>query len=377
MYGESELLVLSFISILTFVQGGTDTSQGKVNILLQSYVSRRTLDDFALVSDMAYVAQNGGRIIRALLEIAISRKWANAATVLMGMSKAIEKRLWPFDQPLKQFDLKPDIFYGLERWADHYSVAELAAMSSTDLGELVHMNERHGAAIQNAAKQFPTVHIDYELRPLGSDVLKIAVTITRAFSWSSKSHGSAEPFWVWVEDHDGAIILQLSHSLFRQTTESIMVDFVISIPEGSKLPSVTIRFVSDRWMCAEDEILVPLESLIMPKFSSSHTPRLDLPFLSLSILRTPILEDLFSSRLHSFNAIQTQIIWSLLQTRLHALVCAPAGSGKSVVGQLLIWFEFLQSNLVYTLIQPIQDDCDESLSRWMGIGCRASQKHRG
>jgi antiviral helicase SLH1 len=295
--------------------------------------------DFALVSDMAYTAQNGGRIIRALLEIGISRKWANVTAVLMGMSKAIEKRLWPFDQPLKQFDLKADIFYGLERWADRYSVAELAVMSSADLGELVHMNERHGAAIQSAAKQFPTVHIGYDLRPLGSDVLKIATTFTRAFNWSSKIHGSAEPFWVWVEDHDGATILQLSHLLLRQTTELVEVDFVISIIDGVPPPSVTIRFVSDRWMGAEDEISVPLESLTMPASSSSHTPRLDLPFLPLSVLHTPALEDLFSSRLHSFNAIQTQIIWSLLQTRLHALVCAPAGSGKSIIGQLLIWYE--------------------------------------
>jgi antiviral helicase SLH1 len=326
-----------------------DTSQGKVNILLQSYISRRILDDFALVSDMAYAAQNGGRIIRALLEMAISRKWASVTAVLMGMSKAIEKRLWPFDQPLKQFDLKADIFYGLEKWADHYSVAELAAMSSADLGELVHMNERHGAAIQSAAKQFPTVHIGYDLRPLGSDVLKIAVTITRAFDWCSKFHGSAEPFWAWVEDHDGITILQLSHLLFRQTTEVVEVDFVISVPEGELPRSVTIRFVSDRWMCAEDEISVPLDSLIMPAPSSSHTPILDLPFLSLSILRNPVLEVAFSSRLHTFNAIQTQTLWSLLQTRMHALVCAPTGSGKSVVGQLVIWYEPFRSEMVYAL----------------------------
>ena len=53
------------------------------------------VEDFALVSDMAYSAQNGGRIIRALLEIGISRKWANVSAVLMGLSKAVEKRMWP------------------------------------------------------------------------------------------------------------------------------------------------------------------------------------------------------------------------------------------------------------------------------------------
>lgn len=34
-----------------------DTTHGKVNVLLQAYISRHQVQDFALVSDMAYVAQ--------------------------------------------------------------------------------------------------------------------------------------------------------------------------------------------------------------------------------------------------------------------------------------------------------------------------------
>ncbi|KAJ7179176.1 Sec63 Brl domain-containing protein [Mycena filopes] len=322
------------------VKGGTDTSRGKVNILLQGFISRQPVEDFALVSDTAYAAQNGGRIVRALLEIAISRKWANVTAVLMGMSKAIEKRLWPFDQPLKQFDLKGDIFYGLERWADEWSPAELAAVSADELGKLVHLNERHGQAILNAAKQFPSVRITYNLRPLGFDVLRIAVRVTPTFVWSNKVHGSAEPFWLWVEDHDALNILQLSHLIFRPTTETLNVDFVISIPDGQAPPSVTIRFVSDRWMGAEDEISIPLDTLVMPMASHSHSPRLDLPFLSPSILRNPTVESLFAGRLNNFNSIQTQSFWTLLSTKWHSLLCAPVGSGKSVLIQVLVWYVF-------------------------------------
>ncbi|OBZ76331.1 putative helicase mug81 [Grifola frondosa] len=336
---ENEIEELKYFmeNIPCKVKGGTDTSQGKVNILLQGYISGFRPEDFALVSDQAYAAQNGGRIVRALLEIAISRKWANVSAVLMGMSKAIEKRLWPFDQPLKQFNLKPDIFYNLERWADDYSVAELAAMTAAELGELVHLNERHGSAIRDAAKQFPTVKITYSLRPLGSDVLKIAVRVIRMFNWSSKVHGSVEPFWLWIEDHESVNILQLSHLIFRQTTDVLDVDFVISIPNGQAPPSATIRFVSDRWMGAEDEIVVSFEELRMPSPTDCHTPRLDLPFLPLSALREPVLEDIFSRWIHVFNAIQTQVFWSLIKTRMHALVCAPTGCGKSVLGEMVLW----------------------------------------
>ncbi|OCH90702.1 Sec63-domain-containing protein [Obba rivulosa] len=320
------------------VKGGTDTSQGKVNILLQSHISGMRPEDFALVSDQAYAAQNGGRIVRALLEIAISRKWANASAVLMGMSKAIEMQIWPFAHPLLQFrNLRQEVLYNLEKHADDYSVAQLASMTAAELGQLIRLNEHHGAAVRDAAKQFPTVEITHRLRPLGSDVLKIAVRVIRKFNWSTKIHGSTEPFWLWVEDHEGLTILQLSHFLFRQTTEAIDVDFVISIPNGKPPPSVTIRFVSDKWMGAEDEVSIPLDNLTMPSSSDCHTPRLDLPFLALSVLQDEKLAQALSRRIYGFNAIQTQVFWSITRTRLHSLLCAPTGCGKSVLGQIAIW----------------------------------------
>ncbi|RDB22853.1 putative helicase mug81 [Hypsizygus marmoreus] len=332
------------------VKGGTDTSQGKVNILLQGAISRELVEDFALVSDTAYAVQNGGRIVRALLEIAISRKWASVSAVLMGLSKAIEKRLWPFDQPLKQFALKGDVFYGLETWADEWSVAQLATLDAGALGKLVHLNEQHGQAILNAAKQFPSVEINYDLRPLGHDVLKIVVRVNRSFLWNTKVHGSAEPFWVWVEDHEGLIILQLAHLIFRQTTDNLNLDFVISIPNGQPPPSVTVRYVSDRWMGAEDEILIPLDTLTMPSSSSSHAPLLDLPYLPVSILKNSAVEKSLAGRIEHFNAIQTQSYWSLINTKGHSLLCSPVGSGKSIMAHILVWMTVLKSQKSWVIV---------------------------
>ena len=39
------------------VQGGVENSYGKVNILLQTYISRGAVDSFSLTSDLSYVAQ--------------------------------------------------------------------------------------------------------------------------------------------------------------------------------------------------------------------------------------------------------------------------------------------------------------------------------
>lgn len=51
--------------------GGIENTHGKVNCLIQSYVSRVKVEGFSLVSDMAYKSQNVTRIARALFEISI------------------------------------------------------------------------------------------------------------------------------------------------------------------------------------------------------------------------------------------------------------------------------------------------------------------
>jgi antiviral helicase SLH1 len=265
----------------------------------------------------------------------------------VGLSKAIERRLWPFEQPLRQFELKADVFYALERWADRWSVADLASQSAAALGQLVRLNEHQGRAILSASKQFPAVRINYNLLPLCSDILKIHLRIERAFSWSTKVHGSIEPFWLWVEDHDGLTILQFSYLLFRPTTNVLDAEFVISIPGGQPPPSVTARFVSDRWIGAEDELSFSLDSLMMPAPCVVHSPRLDLPYLSLAALKSQSLGHIFSKLLTGFNNIQTQALWSLVHTRLHALVCAPTGCGKSVLGQIVIWYVCVMGCLIF------------------------------
>jgi len=315
-----------------------DSSAGKVNVLLQGFISREMVEDFALVSDMAYVAQNGGRIVRAVLEIAMSKKWAHVTAVLMGVSKAIESRLWPYDHPLRQFSLKPETSHALEKWADDLSVPHLAALDAHALGSLVHLNDIHGQAILNAAKQFPSVNISYNLQPIASDVLKISLEVTRAFEWNAKVHGTSEPFWLWVEDQDGSNILQLSHIMFHQNTDLLAIDFFILIPSGELPDYVTIKSISDRWVGAEDTITIIFDTLTMPPVSQPNTKVLDLPFLAISdIGGPPIFKDIFSQDVHTLNALQTQSYWNMVHAKHNSLLCAPAGSGKSLLGKMAIW----------------------------------------
>ena len=218
------------------VSGGIETSPGKVNILLQAYISRTFIEDFELVSDSAYVAQNAGRIIRSLLEIALSRRWARTASALISMSKAIEKRMWPFDHPLQQSHLNPDTLYAVTERADNVEIEELAELSAAEIAKLIRVNARMGAAVRQAARSFPRLSTSTSLRPLSHDLLRIDVRADRTFEWSERDLGRLHGFYIWVEDEEGSEILQWLTHLTR-VTDSHSSSVTFTVPLSDDLPS--------------------------------------------------------------------------------------------------------------------------------------------
>jgi antiviral helicase SLH1 len=237
---------------------------------------------------------------------------------------------------MKQFKLSVDVLYNLERWGDDLSPSELASMSASELGTLIHMNEKHGSALKSAAMQFPSAKLTYTLRPLGSELLKISTKVDADFEWNSKVHGGGETFWLWVEDSEEVEIFQCAHLQFRPITTTLDVDFVVPIRDP-RPPYLTIRFLSDSWLGAEDEMPVSLDNLVMPSPSLTRTPLLDIPFLPVTALHHPALETLYERRFLVFNGIQTQCFWSAYNSSQHMVIAAPASCGKSIIGHLTIW----------------------------------------
>ena len=89
---SKELSKLKDESVRCEIEGENDQPHAKTNILLQSFISRAHIEDFALVSDSAYVAQNAARICRALFMIALNRRWGYQCLVLLSLCKSIEKQ---------------------------------------------------------------------------------------------------------------------------------------------------------------------------------------------------------------------------------------------------------------------------------------------
>ena len=320
------------------VSGGIETSPGKVNILLQAFISRTFIEDFALVSDSAYVAQNAGRIIRSLLEIALSRRWARTASALISMSKAIEKRMWPFDHPLQQSHLNPDTLYAVTERADDVEIEELAEMSAAEIAKLIRVNARMGSAVRQAARSFPRLSTAASLRPLSHDLLRIDVRVDRAFEWSERDLGRLHGFYIWVEDEDGAEILQWLTHLTR-VTDSHTSSVTFTIPLRDTLPSsLNLRWMSDTWLGSEGSEWIPFDDLIVPAKPPAHDTLLDLPLLPVrSALQDELLCEIYAQKFSAFNALQTQSFHTLMHTSANTLVCGPTASGKSTVAAMAVW----------------------------------------
>ncbi|KND03788.1 uncharacterized protein SPPG_01244 [Spizellomyces punctatus DAOM BR117] len=354
------------------VKGGVDTNYGKTNILLQSYISRAHIEDFALVSDTAYVAQNAARILRALFQIALNRNWGPASSVILSLCKAVDKRMWSFEHPLGQFDLAPEIVQKLERAPRQLTIEDVRHMDVREVGQLIR-HQKMAYTVIRCAQQFPSLILDATIAPITRKVLRVTLTITPDFIWNDRVHGSVEPWWIWVEDSENTEILYSEYFLLhkRAQDEEQKLGFTIPIPTTSSTvdelpPQIFIRAVSDKWIGSDIIIPVSFKHLILPTLNRApHTDLLDLQPLPVSALDNPILEDICRQRFEYFNPVQTQIFHTLYRSEHNVLVGAPTGSGKTVAAELAMWAAFRdhpKSKVVY--IAPLKALVRERVQDW-------------
>lgn len=181
------------------IKEGIDEPSAKVNVLLQAYITQLKLEGFALASDMVYVSQSAGRLLRALFEVALSRGWAQLAERTLGLCKMVDKQMWQSMTPLRQFrkfNLHDQIIRRVEK--KELPWERLVDLKPAELGELVRQ-PKHGAALHKCIHQFPRLELASHIQPITRSMLKVTLTITPDFSWDPKVHGASEAFWIFVE----------------------------------------------------------------------------------------------------------------------------------------------------------------------------------
>ncbi|OAV93943.1 hypothetical protein PTTG_08603 [Puccinia triticina 1-1 BBBD Race 1] len=307
------------------VKGGPTATAGKVSILLQAHVSRAFVEDFALVSDTAYVAQNSARIVRALVEISIWKKFAETSKVLVEISKCIEKRMWPFVHPLSQIGLSDQLIHDLDDRAGDLEVEDLAEMTAPEIASVCRLNDRLGGVILRAARQFPRLSIEHTLQPLTQSLLRVRVHARQEFDWSAKIHGQGEPFWVWIEDGDQQEILRITRIYLRQSAPDFDLDFILSFSNSSgPLPKeLCLRVISDRWIGSDSFKEVPLKDVQLCPIPPQPTPLLELPLLLTSRLARLNEHPQLAGLSNQLSSIETQCFHTLFHTPHDALICAP------------------------------------------------------
>ena len=172
------------------IKESIEEPSAKVNVLLQAYISQLKLEGFALVSDMVFITQSAGRLMRAIFEIVLHRGWAQLADKALALCKMIDKRMWQSMSPLRQFKkMKEEVIKKIEKknfpWERFYD------LNHNEIGELIRM-PKMGKNIHRFVHQFPKLELSVHIQPITRSTLKVELTITPDFQWEEKIHGNSE-----------------------------------------------------------------------------------------------------------------------------------------------------------------------------------------
>lgn len=344
--------------------GGVENVHGKVNVLLQSYISRTRVEGFSLVSDMNYVTDNSVRITRALFEIVLHKNWPLLAGRLLTMAKMLERQMWGFQSPMRQFSkLPPLIMDKIDE--KRLTVEKIRDMDAKDIGIMLR-HERMGKEVRAAAWQFPLLSLDATIQPITRTVLRVTLNIFADFRWSDKIHGKQESYYIWVEDPNTNHMYH--HEQFSLTKKQVLLDaeqqLIFTIPLLEPLPSqYIVRAISDRWLGCESSTVISFQHLILPERHPPHTALLDLDPLPVTALNNAQLEVLYP--FSHFNPIQTQLFHTLYHSDHNVLLGAPTGSGKTIAAEIAMFRVFRdQPDCKVVYIAPMKALVRERVLDW-------------
>uniref|UniRef100_A0A0D9VYU9 U5 small nuclear ribonucleoprotein 200 kDa helicase n=1 Tax=Leersia perrieri TaxID=77586 RepID=A0A0D9VYU9_9ORYZ len=233
-HDEKMELAKLFDAVPIPVKESLEERSAKINVLLQAYISRLELEGLSLSSDMVYIRQNAGRLLRALFEIVLKRGWAELAEKALNLCKMIDKQMWNVQTPLHQFPSIPKgILIKLEEkeltWQRYYDLSSQEIVEDNGGDNILH-------------------HEYFMLKKQYVD-----------------------------EDHT--------------------LNFTASIYEPLP-PQYFIRVVSDKWLGSQTILPVSFKHLTLPEKYSPPTELLDLQPLPVTALRNARYQSLYSAFKH-------------------------------------------------------------------------------
>lgn len=346
------------------VKEGPEDSPAKINVLLQAYISQLSLEGFALMADMVYVTQSAGRILRAIFEMCLRRGWSSLARSALDLCKIVDRRCWLSMTPLRQFRTIPsDLIKRID--AKKYPWDRYLDLDAPQLGELVGKPSA-GNMLHKFVHMLPRLDISAEVQPITRSLLRIEITVTPDFVWDSRFHGTAEAFWVLIEDADSENILY--HESFvlkeRYYQEDHYLSFTVPLHDPTP-PNYFVSIISDRWLHSETRQAVAFHHMILPEKYPPHTELYDMQPLPVEALPNPVHQSLYRNWVSYFNPIQTQVFNTFYTTDDNVFLGAPSGSGKTLCAEfamLRMWSKPGRHRCLY--LAPCQEVIDDLQRQW-------------
>ncbi|KJH43141.1 Sec63 domain protein [Dictyocaulus viviparus] len=345
---------------------GLSSVAGKVNVLLQSYISRTFIRSFSLISESLYIQQNAGRLCRAIFEIVLRKGWAQATNAFLTMSKCIEKRMWPHQSSLRQLQefLRLDLIEKIER--RNLSEVQMLELSASELG---HMFSCNGDKLFQTMRMLPRLEIDAVIKPLTYTIVQVSATLIPSFIWNDGFLGKtgAQSFLLTLENIDENLIIHYERIAINkkkaQNSEPHNLIFTIPIRDNQLTSVFQLRVASDYFLVNDTVIALSMHNCVLPHSYKSYTDLLPLDPLPVTILQNKKFESIYN--FSYMNPIQTQVFHSLYYTDGNILIGAPTGSGKTFCAEIAI-FRLLQNypgkKCVY--IAPIKALVRERVDDW-------------
>lgn len=352
------------------IKGDVSATPGKVNVLLQAYISGCGIRAFTLVSDTAYCVQSASRIARGLFELALKRGWAALAAGLLDVCKSLATRIWWWQHPLTQIavlhqqgGVPLSIIRKLEDMEWTGALENLRDMSAADLSSMLRLPDI-GHKIASAVASVPALSMQASVQPITAGIVRLTLTVTPNFTWVPRLHGATQRWWLWVEDDTGGTIYH--HEAWVATKDSVgcpaQVTFIV--PLATPTPGqLWVRACHDTWVGVGDTVEISLHDILLPADAPAHTPLLDLAPLATTALRDPQLQALYPYS--HFNPVQTQVFHMMYHTDHSVLIGAPTGSGKTLVAELALyrlWAAHPHAKAVY--IGPLKALVSERVKDW-------------
>jgi pre-mRNA-splicing helicase BRR2 len=317
----------------------------KVSVLLQAHVSRLALDGYALMADMVYVTQSAVRLLRAIYEIVLQRRWLGLAQVALGLCKMVEHRMWMPSSPLRQLAAPRELVRAAETlhlpWRAYLTLAPL------ELAEALGVSAALAMRAHSLLQQFPKLSLRYSAQPVTSSWVRVHLEVLP--EWSAAL--GAEDFLVLVEDCDGARVLAADALRVVRPSTVHHLDLAVEVPQPVA-PVCYVTVVSQRWLHSQWRVAVVLDALRFPKPPLQPTELLDLQPVPLE--------------LGVLNRVQSQAA-ALLQSNNSVFVAAAKGWDITTCAELAVLHHWRQGKGRAVHVCP-PEAVDALVRRWRALG---------